>query len=82
MDKKNNNTECSPCKKCGPSEVELEPCTPNRNRKCGCEPGQFHDSALLFCIDCKKCAVGDGVVSPCTQTSNTKCQPCPEVCQQ
>lgn len=80
MDKRNNNTACNPCKKCGPTQVPLLSCKPNRNRQCGCEPGKFHDSAFLFCKDCTKCDVGKGVESKCTQTSDTKCQPCPQVC--
>ena len=80
MDRKNNNTECLPCKKCGPSQVEQTSCKPSRNRGCGCEEGKFHDPNILFCVECAKCAVGEGVESPCTQSSNTKCQPCPEVC--
>ena len=80
MDKKNNKTECEPCKTCEPTQVELEPCEANRNRECGCETGKFHHPGYLYCEDCIKCAVGEGVEFPCTQTSNTKCQPCPQVC--
>lgn len=78
MDNANNRTECEPCKQCGPSQIALVECGPNRNRECGCEPGKYHDRDYLFCMDCSKCPVGEGMVSPCSQTKNTKCQRCPK----
>ena len=79
MDKANNESECEPCIKCGPSQVVQVECAPTKNRECGCEKGKYLDLSVIFCLSCKECPKGEGVTSPCETNANTKCQPCPKV---
>ncbi|KAM5262580.1 tumor necrosis factor receptor superfamily member 1A [Ctenodactylus gundi] len=73
----NHRKQCLSCSICRKElqQVELSPCTVDRDTICGCRENQFQESSggkLFQCRDCSLCLNGT-VTIPCQTRQNTVC---------
>ncbi|XP_004643646.1 tumor necrosis factor receptor superfamily member 1A [Octodon degus] len=73
----NYHRECLGCSQCREelSQIELSPCTVDRDTVCGCRQNQFQDyfgERHFRCTDCSLCLNGT-VAIPCQKRQNTVC---------
>lgn len=73
----NNFRQCFSCSKCRKemNQVELSPCTVDRNTQCGCEKNQYRkywDGNLFQCKNCSLCINGMKQID-CNEIQNTVC---------
>lgn len=73
----NNFRQCFSCSKCRKEmdQVELSPCTVDRNTKCGCKKDQYRkywDGNLFQCKNCSLCINGKKQID-CNEIQDTVC---------
>ncbi|XP_004705479.2 tumor necrosis factor receptor superfamily member 1B [Echinops telfairi] len=74
-------SECFSCdSRCSAHLVEVQACTREQNRVCGCKPGWYCKMKIgkkcRHCTPLSKCPPGSGVAKPGTETTNVVCSPC------
>ncbi|AOC55126.1 tumor necrosis factor receptor [Lymphocystis disease virus 3] len=74
MSTDNYAPNCRSCSKCKSPKVEISPCTPTSNRKCGCRNGYYEKNNN--CLKCSPCYLGEGVEKNCSSNLNTECKVC------
>uniref|UniRef100_A0A8D1I359 Tumor necrosis factor receptor superfamily member 1A n=3 Tax=Sus scrofa TaxID=9823 RepID=A0A8D1I359_PIG len=73
----NHLTQCLSCSKCRSemSQVEISPCTVDRDTVCGCRKNQYRkywSETLFQCLNCSLCPNGT-VQLPCLEKQDTIC---------